>query len=725
MSSNPQQPSPTPPPPFERLVPYSRHINIALLVLGAVFAIVPIYLAIRAGGVQAALGPVFVWGVVIALVSLIAGLIGFGSMTQGRATEADKIRVLLLSAGGLLGLVTALLGFVLPFTDYKEDLSGGLTSWRAHPGALIWPGLALVGGFGLMFASIQLGRGMERQNPRIRRLIYGFNTMLMCLLLLAVLAIPNILAYAEPFARYFSQPYDWTSSNVYTLSPAMQNLLSNLQEPVKVYVMLQSGTIIASDTKTLMENCRSQSANFTWEFLDPSARANEERVDGFMRKYSLSDPEGLLIIRGVESDKSKADHTFVKMRELFDQTSGARQAGGFSYKFLGENALYMALVDLIEGKLVVYLTQGHGELSLEGNQPRMPPGMPPRASGELSVLKQKLTERKSVRVEPLTVDRALTKVPDDASVVVVARPTQAFAPEEAKVLIDYAKRSAQTSTRKEKDGREVQEEKVTAGKLILLFNPVIQKLGDTTRMAPTGLDALLAQYNIKLGDDRILCFGNLVSDPLQVIAVTNPTSSNPMAKAFNSPDRQTLFPFRNVRTVDAAGQHPGLDVQQLLLVPPQYGFWSETNLEASPAALVSALRRDQKLALKKLTAKPLCVAVTVAESSGGVPNDFAHAGVDKDSTPRLVVFGSADWIKDDALNSGEGSTRMDLMNSCISWLRKKAAIGGKPPIEGKERVKYQPNIAPQDLNRLLFLPLAMMLLAVVALGTGVWVVRRR
>ncbi len=160
MSSNPQQPSPTPAAPFERWVPYRRQINIALLVLAVAFAIVPIYLSIRAHGVQAALGPVFVWGVVMALVSLLAGLVGFGSMTQGRVTEAEKIRVLLLCTGGLLGLTTALLGFVLPFTDYKEDLSGGLTSWRAHPGALIWPGLALIGGFGLMFASIQLGRGM-------------------------------------------------------------------------------------------------------------------------------------------------------------------------------------------------------------------------------------------------------------------------------------------------------------------------------------------------------------------------------------------------------------------------------------------------------------------------------------------------------------------------------------------------------------------------------------
>ncbi len=64
------------------------------------------------------------------------------------------------------------------------------------------PILALVGGLGLMFASIQIGRGMERQNQRVRLLIYGNNAVLMSLLLLAVLVIPNVLAYAEPLSRY-------------------------------------------------------------------------------------------------------------------------------------------------------------------------------------------------------------------------------------------------------------------------------------------------------------------------------------------------------------------------------------------------------------------------------------------------------------------------------------------------------------------------------------------
>ncbi len=236
-------------------------------------------------------------------------------------------------------------------------------------------------------------------------------------------------------------------------------MLSNLDEPVKVYVMLANGTLISSDMKTLLENCRSLSSQLSIEYVDPISRANAERIDGLMRKYAISDPQGLLIIRGVDSDTSKSDFTFVKVSDLFSRESAGRRGadGGFSYSFLGENALYTALVELIEGKLVFYFTQGHGEFSLESNEPRMP-GMPPprRAAGDLGVLKQKLTSRKSVEVKALKLDRSLKQIPDDASVVVVARPTQAFAPEEAKLLLDYVKRPekrARARTRRARSAR--------------------------------------------------------------------------------------------------------------------------------------------------------------------------------------------------------------------------------------------------------------------------------
>ena len=67
--------------------------------------------------------------------------------------------------------------------------------------------------------------------------------------------------------------------------------------------------------------------------------------------------------------------------------------------------------------------------------------------------------------------------------------------------------------------------------------------------------------------------------------------------------------------------------------------------------------------------------------------------------------------------------RYDLFSSCLSWLREQSDIGKFVPV--KESPHYILRIPESDHNRLRFLPLGLMLLAVVGLGIGVWVVRRR
>jgi hypothetical protein len=240
-------------------------------------------------------------------------------------------------------------------------------------------------------------------------------------------------------------------------------------------------------------------------------------------------------------------------------------------------------------------------------------------------------------------------------------------------------------------------------------------------MAPTGLEGMLAEHNVKLGNDRVLTVRP--PDPLSLVAVTAPNSQNPIAKAFNSPDQQTIFQFRDVRTVEPLSDKPGgaLTVDRLLLVPPQYGFWAEPRLGQDPSVLAAALREDEDRMDKVFRGKPLCIAVTASETSGGAPRDMAHAGLNKE-TPRMVVFGAADWINDESLTS-RAASRMDLFNSCVSWLREKSSIG--QIIEPKKRKEYELNIPPQETTRLYFLPPALMILGIIGLGTGVWVVRRR
>src|SRR5262249_39004825 len=118
------------------------------------------------------------------------------------------------------------------------------------------------------------------------------------------------------------------------------------------------------------------------------------------------------------------------------------------------------------------------------------------------------------------------------------------------------------------------------------------------------------------------------------------------------------------------------------------------------------------------------IAVTVSESAGpDMPRDPAHAGLFRDR-PVMVVFGNSRWVSDEGLRGRTGQAALDLFSSCLSWLREKSSIGAAAR-SGRDREVYNLNISEQSRPRLTWLPLALLVLAVVALGCGVWIVRRR
>jgi hypothetical protein len=247
-------------------------------------------------------------------------------------------------------------------------------------------------------------------------------------------------------------------------------------------------------------------------------------------------------------------------------------------------------------------------------------------------------------------------------------------------------------------------------------------------MAPTGLESLLARYKVNLGNNRIQTLSR--RDPLEIQALTPDDSPNPIAKAFSpSDERRTLFLFRNVRTVDPIGEGPGggAVVEQLMIAPFQSAVWAEKDFDTDPVSkqerILTQLGENREAALKELSRKDLCFAVAVSDSSGGgAPRDMAHAGVTKD-TPRMVVFGTASWISDDSLVGAQNAVRTDLFNSCVSWLREKASIGQEIP--PKKRKEYDLGVTQEQTDRLKWLPLGLLMLGIIGMGTGVWVVRRR
>jgi hypothetical protein len=188
----------------------------------------------------------------------------------------------------------------------------------------------------------------------------------------------------------------------------------------------------------------------------------------------------------------------------------------------------------------------------------------------------------------------------------------------------------------------------------------------------------------------------------------------------------------DVRTVEQAQPGPGaapppdVRVEALLLAPYlRFGLVKETNLNADPDAVAKNLLQNPDEQRQKLLRENPSVAVAVAERlPPRDPND-PHAFMKaRDEEPRLVVFGDAAWISNRRMGpAGE----FGLFSGTLAWLRNKADVA---PVEAKVRKPYvlqggTPGTTELLYWRLFELPVTLISLAIVALGAGVWFVRRR
>lgn len=691
---------PTPAPPaagkpqgLAALVPHRRQITITLFALGAALLAIPIVNVIRYRFDEI---EVFLWGLCLSLSVLVTGLFAAVLPPADAKTEEDRLRLQFLSLGSVCGLATVLLGLVVPPTRFWEVIKAGQKAWREHAWPLTGCAVAVIVGLGLIFASLQLARPAQRSNPTMRRLLYGYNAALSGFLLLIILGLCNVLGYFV-----FKTPFDWTASGIYTLSTSTRNFLTDLKKPVKVYILLSRNDRITQDMLTLLENARGLTSEISWELLPPDRPESYREIQKLRQKYPTMPEEGLLVTYGIEPNLS---WDFIKTPDLEEEQQPSRRDERPRYTFKGEGALMKSLLYLSEGKAraLVYFTQGSGELPLQ-------PEGGLRRGNDLSVLRDRLGMA-NYEVKELELGLKTPGVPKDADVVVVARPTRPMAAEALKALRDYMGGAG---------GKK--------GTLIVLLDVVVRPDGG---MVQTGLEGMLREYHVQVGNDRILQLAN-PRNPTAVIAICNPNSANPIAQAFAG-DGRTIptFAFEDARSVSPLPGNPrdrsSAAADVLLRVPRELGLIVEKDLSADPRALVLSLIRSgsRERIMEKVSQQSVSVAVTVAESSGGLPRVPGHERFLKER-PRLVVFGASDWLTSANLNGPRGRSSTSLFTSCLSWLRGRADIGEKATEGGKARQSYMLGVMPDTVTRIIVLPLVLMVLIVVGLGGGVWVVRRR
>ena len=652
-------------------------------------------------------------------------------------SEEEAARVLVLGVGALLGLCIEI-DSIWRTVTWWTWLTGGMEKWQTAGGwrFLYWVAMTLAG-LVIIFASLSLGRKDEQASPVLRRLLYGYNTGLITLLTLLLLIVVNVLA-----ANYVPMTSDWTKGELFTLDSGSQNTLRGLKRPVEIIVLANyPGEQLAEDTTKLIDSCRDYTSQIQFSpknifYKDRNGKKINELVAEFGLKYDV----GMLVKTSNEEGEPKWQ--FFAENELRLPTGRRSQdpeTGRITEEtvFNGESALMTALTKLQENEpSVLYFTQGHGELTLDGSPS-------PRATNKsAALLKEKLGKIYTVKAlsfskearEPNEEDKNVvgSSVPADAAVVVIAGYTpeldpiqrgtnkRAFQPHEVDALRDYV----------------TGKDRKKPGKLLILLGPEVA----AGNMAPTGLEGLLGEFGVELGNNRVLAFGVKYDPEGYFGTATIPVSVD--SSGAESGDHKLTESLENatvilpeLRTVDT---RPGGDnkyaADTLLVAQANKRFaagliafvWAETNLDLRKIDDLTSARfldKNDQPDLQKLEAakrdpksRSLPIAVTVVERQA--PTSPHQAA---DGKPKMIVIGNSVIASDAAMGSDQARYCYSIISSSLAYLREKPNLIG---IEPKQRGSYKLNI-DADVGTMLLQPLAFMFLGVVAFGLGIWVVRQR
>jgi hypothetical protein len=543
------------------------------------------------------------------------------------------------------------------------------------------------------------------------------------ILLLVVLLVLNILAYVGAPAA----GVDFTASGFYTLSTQSENILRGLSKPTTIIVLLPRSDWLNDEVRVLLDNCRRFNDKIQVDYLSPDVELKEFARLKDRYKSTLVERGDLLIIYGAKNEEKT--HV-VKRNDLEKRPEGASpQQRDARPLFNGEAALITALKSVSDDQpKTVYFLQGNGELDLgdsAAGRPEeqasalkrhlkkdgydvkalylgAPPGFRPPDSGVAA--KSIFAPRNEKDARPSTNKDELS----DVATLVIAGPRKRLSEEALRAIATYLDPPAGHGK----------------GKLIALLGPVI----DGGKMVETGLEPLLLRYSVQIANDRILQVGRF-RDAEKLLVMAPLRATNPIATSFGSLGYNFLLD--GCRTVSPpAVPGPGVFAAEPLLWPTPYQLveqivWSETNLSADPPLLAKKMAQEINSNRNKgdeLFEKwPKSLAVAVSERAKPAdPRMPAQGG--EDETPRIVVFGNTTFAANPNMEEGRApGVYYDLFGSSLAWLRERPQQIG---VRAKEFQNF--SLAPDvDLSLLILQPALMMTSAIVALGTGVWIVRRR
>lgn len=297
-------------------------------------------------------------------------------------------------------------------------VAGTLSSWDPLSIGLLIGGLVLCGLWLLLLGQAQPGFWGRRSTQA------GTNAFVATLSVVVILVALNLLG-----SRYSSR-IDLTENQVFTLAPESQSIVQDLEQPARVLVFDVSRN---PQDQQLLESYQRYNSQFSYEYVDPNAQPRLAQEFGVRTLGEVHLKVG---------DKN----------QLVQRLNQAER--------LSEPRLTNQLVQIVRDRAPkAYFVVGHGEYDIENIQ------------GGFAQARTTL-EEKSYEVAPLDLSRT-GAVPEDADVVIVAGPQQAFFDAEVRALETYLNQG---------------------GGLLLLVDP----------NTDPNLDGLLDDWGVTLSDRLIL-----------------------------------------------------------------------------------------------------------------------------------------------------------------------------------------------------------------------------
>ncbi len=414
-------------------------------------------------------------------------------------------------------------------------------------------------------------------------------------LMLAHLAVTGLLACAIfIMLNYLSMRHyarlHWNRDPVAQLSEKSLRLLRSVVDDIRIVALVRPSNEAYRNVTILLQEYAAASPSVSVEFVDPDRDlARTEQLAG---QYRLGESECVVFHIGER-------HQTVAATDLIEYVYPAGEIDKPKRSFRGEPLFSSAIYSLTQAtRPVVHFIQGHGERS---------PNDFDRRTGYSHIAARLRDE--NLDVEVLNLGEAKS-VPSRCALMIIAGPTQTFAPFEIALIRDYLDRK---------------------GRLLLLLDA----------RSKMGLEPLLLEWGALLGDDVVVDETKTLSGrELYITAYPAHPITEPLQNLAS-----VLFLPRSIRlrSFTAGGDKP--IVSPLATCSPQ--GWAEFDPD------------DVSLQFDSQVDIPGPIPVAVAIERGPIP------GVHVQIRPtRLVIIGDSAF----ASNGGLMGANADLLMNSVNWL---------------------------------------------------------